>query len=93
MKRAFLLTAAAAVLGVPAGAQTVAITGGTVAIGDGSAPIEGGTVVVRDGRVVAAGRGAAERAGAGSSNILGSSDSGESCAACSPAATSSSPAM
>jgi imidazolonepropionase-like amidohydrolase len=45
-------------------AQTVAITGGTVAIGDGSAPIEGGTVVIRDGRVVAAGSGVAVPAGA-----------------------------
>lgn len=45
-------------------AQTVAITGGTVALGDGSAPIEGGTVVIRDGRVVAAGRGVAVPAGA-----------------------------
>jgi imidazolonepropionase-like amidohydrolase len=45
-------------------AQTVAITGGTVALGDGSAPIEGGTVVIRDGRVVAAGSGVAVPAGA-----------------------------
>jgi imidazolonepropionase-like amidohydrolase len=37
-------------------AQTVAITGGTVALGDGSEPIEGGTVVIRNGRIVAAGR-------------------------------------
>ncbi|HEY1604976.1 MAG TPA: amidohydrolase family protein [Allosphingosinicella sp.] len=37
-------------------AQTIAITGGTVALGDGSDPIPGGTVVVRDGRIVAAGR-------------------------------------
>ena len=48
----------------PALAQTIAITGGTVALGDGSEPIEGGTVVVRDGRVVAAGRGVAVPAGA-----------------------------
>jgi imidazolonepropionase-like amidohydrolase len=48
----------------PAFAQTVAITGGTVALGDGSEPIEGGTVVVRDGRIVAAGRGVAVPAGA-----------------------------
>jgi len=47
-----------------AGAQTVAITGGTVALGDGSEPIPGGTVVVRDGRIVAAGRGIAVPAGA-----------------------------
>jgi imidazolonepropionase-like amidohydrolase len=37
-------------------AQTVAITGGTVALGDGSEPIEGGTVLIRNGRIVAAGR-------------------------------------
>jgi imidazolonepropionase-like amidohydrolase len=48
----------------PALAQTVAITGGTVALGDGSAPIEGGTVVIRDGRIVSAGRGVAVPAGA-----------------------------
>lgn len=45
-------------------AQTVAITGGTVALGDGSEPIEGGTVVIRNGRIVAAGRGVAVPAGA-----------------------------
>lgn len=45
-------------------AQTIAITGGTVALGDGSEPIEGGTVVIRDGRIVAAGRGVAVPAGA-----------------------------
>jgi imidazolonepropionase-like amidohydrolase len=45
-------------------AQTIAITGGTVALGDGSDPIEGGTVVIRNGRVVAAGRGVAVPAGA-----------------------------
>ena len=50
---AALLIAAAA----PAGAETFAITGGTVALGDGSQPIQGGTVVVRDGRVVSAGAG------------------------------------
>jgi imidazolonepropionase-like amidohydrolase len=48
----------------PALAQTYAITGGTVALGDGSDPIEGGTVVVRNGRIVAAGRGVAVPAGA-----------------------------
>jgi imidazolonepropionase-like amidohydrolase len=41
----------------PAAAQTIAITGGTVALGDGSEPIQGGTVVIRDGRIVAAGQG------------------------------------
>jgi imidazolonepropionase-like amidohydrolase len=44
--------------------QTVAITGGSVALGDGSDPIEGGTVVIRNGRIVAAGRGVAVPAGA-----------------------------
>ena len=39
----------------PAGAQTFAIVGGTVALGDGSEPIENGMVVVRDGRILAAG--------------------------------------
>ena len=47
---ALLLTMAA-----PAAAQTFAVVGGTVALGDGSQPIPGGTVVVRDGRIVAAG--------------------------------------
>jgi imidazolonepropionase-like amidohydrolase len=46
-----LLLAAA----VPAAAETIAITGGTVALGDGSEPIPNGTVVIRDGRIVAAG--------------------------------------
>jgi imidazolonepropionase-like amidohydrolase len=48
---AALLLAAA----VPAGAQTFAIVGGTVALGDGSAPIPNGVVVVRDGKIIAAG--------------------------------------
>jgi imidazolonepropionase-like amidohydrolase len=39
----------------PAAAQTFVITGGTVALGDGSEPIPNGQVVVRDGRIVAAG--------------------------------------
>jgi len=47
---ALLLLAAA-----PAAAQTIAITGGNVALGDGSQPIQGGTVLIRDGRIVAAG--------------------------------------
>ena len=50
---------AGCLIGWQANAQTVAITGGTVALGDGSEPIAGGTVVIRDGRVVSAGRGAA----------------------------------
>lgn len=48
---AALMLAAAA----PADAQTFAISGGTVALGDGSPPIENGMVVVTDGRIVAAG--------------------------------------
>jgi imidazolonepropionase-like amidohydrolase len=43
------------VASVAAAAQTFVITGGTVAIGDGSQPIPNGMVVVRDGRIVAAG--------------------------------------
>jgi imidazolonepropionase-like amidohydrolase len=57
---AALLVSAAA----PAGAQTVAITNGIVATGDGSEPIQGGTVVIRDGRIVAAGAGVRIPAGA-----------------------------
>ena len=57
MKR--LLLAAAAFIATPLPAETIAITGGTVAIGDGSAPIRGGTVVIANGRVVSAGPGAA----------------------------------
>jgi len=48
----------------PAFAQTVAITNGTLALGDGSEPIQGGTVVVRNGRVVAAGPGVSVPGGA-----------------------------
>jgi imidazolonepropionase-like amidohydrolase len=48
---AALLLATAA----PAAAQTFAIVGGTVAVGDGSQPIPNGMVVVRNGRIVAAG--------------------------------------
>jgi imidazolonepropionase-like amidohydrolase len=47
---AALLAAAA-----PVTAQTFVITGGTVALGDGSEPIPNGQVVVRDGKVIAAG--------------------------------------
>ena len=60
----FVATAAAALVAVPATAQTVAIVGGTVAIGDGSQPIANGTVVFRDGRIVAAGPNVAVPAGA-----------------------------
>lgn len=53
-----------AIAAAPAAAETIAITGGTVAIGDGSQPVAGGTVVIRDGRIVAAGAGVAAPAGA-----------------------------
>ncbi|MGE5564079.1 MAG: amidohydrolase family protein [Bacillota bacterium] len=56
---ALLLTAA-----IPAAAETIAITNGTVALGDGSGPIQNGTVVIRDGKIVAAGQGVAVPAGA-----------------------------
>ena len=59
-----LLGATALAVASPSAAQTIAVTGGTVALGDGSAPIPGGTVVIRDGRVVAAGQGVTVPAGA-----------------------------
>jgi imidazolonepropionase-like amidohydrolase len=55
MRHLFLSLAALLTVAVPANAETIAITGGKVVIGDGSAPIEGGTVLIRDGAVVAAG--------------------------------------
>jgi len=56
--RRFTLALAALLAGsaAPALAQSVAITGGKVVIGDGSDPISGGTVLVQNGKVVAAGR-------------------------------------
>lgn len=61
----FLFAAAAlTALSSPVSAETIAITGGRVVVGDGSAPIDGGTVVVRDGNIVAAGAGVAIPAGA-----------------------------
>jgi len=59
-----ILLAASALIAQSASAQTIAITGGTVAIGDGSQPVQGGTVVIRNGRIVAAGSGVAVPAGA-----------------------------
>jgi imidazolonepropionase-like amidohydrolase len=50
-----LLAAMLLCVSAPAAAQTFAISGGTVALGDGSQPIQNGMVVVRDGRIVAAG--------------------------------------
>ena len=58
------LGAALALLATPLAAQTVAITNGTLVLGDGSEPIQGGTVVVRNGRIVAAGPGVAVPSGA-----------------------------
>ncbi|MBA3578096.1 MAG: amidohydrolase family protein [Sphingomonas sp.] len=56
MKR--LLLIAALLLGTsPLAAQTIAITGGTVALGDGSDPIVGGTVVIQSGKILGAGVG------------------------------------
>ncbi|MEO7634218.1 MAG: amidohydrolase family protein [Sphingomicrobium sp.] len=43
------------IVSAPAAAQTIAITGGTVALGDGSEPIPDGVVLIRDGRIQAAG--------------------------------------
>jgi imidazolonepropionase-like amidohydrolase len=64
MKHLLFAAVAAIAIASPASAETVAITGGKLIIGDGSAPIEGGTVVIRDGIVVAAGAGVAIPAGA-----------------------------
>lgn len=55
MKRCFIALALS--LGaVPVQAETIAITGGKVATGDGSAPLENATVIVRDGRISAVGK-------------------------------------
>jgi imidazolonepropionase-like amidohydrolase len=53
-----------ALLAAPVLAQTTAIVGGTVAIGDGSQPIPDGTVIFRNDRIVAAGTGIAVPPGA-----------------------------
>ena len=45
-----LLAALLAAVALPASAETFAIAGGTVALGDGSQPIPNGVVVVRDMR-------------------------------------------
>jgi imidazolonepropionase-like amidohydrolase len=59
-----VLMMALALIAAPAAAQTVAITGGRVVIGDGTEPIDNGTVVMRDGRILAAGANVAVPAGA-----------------------------
>ena len=54
--RHFLFAAAALeAFATPAVAETIAITGGRVVVGDGTAPIDGGTVIIRDENVIAAG--------------------------------------
>ncbi|WP_338241929.1 amidohydrolase family protein [Aurantiacibacter hainanensis] len=58
-----LATSALALAASPALAQDVAITGATIALGDGSEPVENATVVVRGGRIVGAGSGIAVPAG------------------------------
>lgn len=62
MKR--ILLPLLALVSTPVLAETVAIIGGKVVIGDGSAPIEGGTVIISNGRVTAAGSNVAVPAGA-----------------------------
>jgi imidazolonepropionase-like amidohydrolase len=64
MKHLLFSAAALLALASPAHAETIAITGGKVIIGEVSATVEGGTVVIRDGNVVAAGKGIAVPAGA-----------------------------
>jgi imidazolonepropionase-like amidohydrolase len=55
MTRLALIAAALMSAASPLAAQTIAITNGTLVLGDGSAPIEEGTVVIRNGRIAAAG--------------------------------------
>lgn len=64
MKHLLFAAAAAIAIASPASAETIAITGGKLIVGDGSAPIEDGTLVVRDGTIIAAGKGVAVPAGA-----------------------------
>jgi imidazolonepropionase-like amidohydrolase len=61
MKRLWL---AMAVLAAPVSAQTIAITGGSVATAVGEQVIENGTVIIRDGRIAAVGTGLPVPAGA-----------------------------
>ena len=55
--RRLLFAAALLATAAPLAAQTVAITGGTVALGDGSEPIVGATVVIQNGKILGAGVG------------------------------------
>jgi imidazolonepropionase-like amidohydrolase len=58
------LALALAAIAAPATAETVAITGGTVATAVGEQMIENGTVIIRDGRIAAVGAGLTVPAGA-----------------------------
>jgi imidazolonepropionase-like amidohydrolase len=64
MKHLLLTAAALLAIAAPVQAETIAITGGKVVVGDGSAPVEGATVIIRDGNVVAVGKGVMVPAGA-----------------------------
>ncbi len=64
MKRLFLTACAFAALTAPASAETIAITGGKLIVGDGSDPVDGGIVVIRDGNIISAGSNIAIPAGA-----------------------------
>lgn len=55
MRRLSALVALALFSWAPAHAETLAVTGGRLVIGDGTPPIESGSVLLRDGRVAAAG--------------------------------------
>ncbi len=63
LRNSVVAIATAAAVAVPAGAQTIAITGGRVFPVSG-APIDNGTVLLREGRIVAVGRDIAIPAGA-----------------------------
>jgi imidazolonepropionase-like amidohydrolase len=59
-----LILGIAALITASAAAQTTAIVGGTLAIGDGSPPLPNGMVLFRDGHIVAAGNAVEIPAGA-----------------------------
>ena len=56
MSARHMIAALLCTIASPALAQTVAITGGKVVIGDGSDPIDGAIVLVQNGKVIAVGR-------------------------------------
>lgn len=59
-----LLLTCAALIATPLSAETIALTGGKLVVGDGTPAIANGTVIITDGRIVAAGAGVAVPAGA-----------------------------